>query len=66
MELNRQVVHLTTIDAADEEDSTVTAEAGIESVWPITVEIWSIATKGSIDAESRLQRNVVSITKAQG
>ena len=36
----------------------------IEMVWDITIQLWSIAEKGGISAQSRLQRHVANFTKA--
>jgi hypothetical protein len=37
----------------------------VNIVWDITVALWSISTRGQINAESRLQRNVAMFREAQ-
>lgn len=47
-----------------EEASPLSPAELIASVWELTKEIYSIA--GDFDAESRLQRDVVSVTRKRG
>lgn len=63
MKLNRNVISMRKLADEDNVRSQISARERILSVWEITVEIWGIATKGMIHAESRLQRNVVSLVR---
>ena len=64
MELKRNIVRIGKLEDEPEAMETSASER-ISSVWDITAEIWGIATKGLIDVESRLQRDVVSFTRPE-
>ncbi len=64
MKLNKGITKLSQMKKIDNDeyvDSSV--KDRIEMVWVITQELWSISTKGKINAQSRLQRNVTNLTK---
>lgn len=65
MKLNKNKVKLYMMNncAYDEYVNASTKER-IEMVWDITIQLWSIAEKGGISAQSRLQRHVANFTKA--
>jgi hypothetical protein len=50
------------------DDGYVEAAPGerLVQIWELTVALWSIATKGWVNAQSRLQRDVAVIRKASG
>ena len=65
MKLNKNKVKLSMMHGA-EDDEYVEASAGerIAMVWDITIQLWSIAKKGDISAQSRLQKHVAHLRKA--
>ena len=65
MKLNRNVSKLSKMkDVVNDEYVDASVKDRIEMVWDITQELWSISTKGNVNAESRLQRDVAILTKA--
>lgn len=52
---------MTRIEDDDYVDASISDR--LNMVWDITVQLWSIATKGRISAESRLQRHIAKLTK---
>ena len=65
MRLNRNVANLTQMKKIDNDEYVNgSIKDRIEVVWDITQELWSISTKGNVNAKSRLQRNVANFTKA--
>jgi hypothetical protein len=50
-------------DIGDDEYVDASPAARIGMVWDITVQLWSIAKKGKIHAQSRLQRHVATLKK---
>jgi hypothetical protein len=66
MKLDRTVTKLTTIkESEDHGYMPGTPAERVNIVWDITVALWSISTRGQINAESRLQRNVAMFREAQ-
>ncbi len=64
MRVNRNIVKLSFMNEIINDDYVeASAKERIEMVWDITCELWAVATKGAISAESRLQRNVATLTK---
>lgn len=43
-----------------------TMEERLSMVWEITASIWEISTKGRINAESRLQRDIAVLKRRKG
>lgn len=65
MRLNKKVAKLSQIEnIVNDEYVDASIKDLIEMVWDITQELWSISTKGNVNAKSRLQRNVATLTKA--
>lgn len=65
MRLNKKVAKLSQIEnIVNDEYVDASIKDLIEMVWDITQELWSISTKGNVNAKSRLQRNVANLTKA--
>ncbi len=65
MRLNKNKVQLSMMtNSVDDEYVDASIGERIEMVWDITIELWSIAKKGEISAQSRLQRHVANLTKA--
>ena len=65
MRLNKNKVRLSMMtDSVDDEYVDASIGERIAMVWDITIELWSIAKKGEISAQSRLQRHVANFTKA--
>lgn len=65
MKLNKNVAKLSQMkEIVNDEYVDASIEDRIKMVWDITQELWSISTKGNVNAKSRLQRNVASLTKA--
>ena len=65
MELNKNIVKLSQMkNIVNDEYVDASIKDRIEMVWDITQELWAISTKGTINAKSRLQRNVTNLTKA--
>ena len=65
MRLNKKVAKLSQIEnIVNDEYVDASITDLIEMVWDITQELWSISTKGNVNAKSRLQRNVANLTKA--
>ena len=65
MRLNKKVAKLSQIEnIVNDEYVDAPIKDLIEMVWDITQELWSISTKGNVNAKSRLQRNVATLTKA--
>ncbi len=64
MKLNKSVAKLSQIEnIVNDEYVNASIKDLIEMVWDITQELWSISTKGNVNAKSRLQRNVANLTK---
>jgi hypothetical protein len=64
MKLNRKKVTISKFINNDTEKAAImTKSEALSFVWELTEEIYSIS--GGYDAESRLQRNVISITRQQ-
>lgn len=51
-------------DSADDEYVEASIGDRIAMVWDITIELWSIAQKGEISVQPRLQRHVAHLAKA--
>ncbi len=65
MKLNKKIAKLSKMkNIIDDDYVDASMKNRIEMVWDITQELWSISTKGNINAKSRLQRNVTNLTKA--
>ncbi len=65
MKLNKNIVKLSQMkNIVNDEYVDASIKDRIEMVWDITQELWAISTKGTINAKSRLQRNVTNLTKA--
>lgn len=65
MRLNKKVAKLSQIEnIVNDEYVDASIKDLIEMVWDITQELWSISTKGNVNAKSRLQRDVANLTKA--
>ena len=65
MKLNKNIVKLSQMkNIVNDEYVDASIKDRIEMVWDITQELWAISTKGTINARSRLQRNVTNLTKA--
>ena len=64
MKLNKNKVKLSMMNSVvDDEYVNASIAERIEMVWDITIQLWSIAKKGEISAQSRLQRHVAILTK---
>ena len=64
MKLNRKrVTVLRSVKDDTEEALGITKSEALSFVWELTEEIYSLS--GRYDAKSRLQRNVISITRQQ-
>ena len=64
MKLNRKITRIVNInDDLDEDYVQTTMTDRVGMVWDMTVQLWSVSTKGEISAESRLQRNIASLKK---
>lgn len=64
MKLNRKVARIVNKDEELDDDyvkSTMTDR--VQMVWDMTVQLWSISTKGDITAKSRLQRNIATLKR---
>lgn len=62
MKLNRKVVTISKFVKNDTDKAAImTKSEALSFVWELTEEIYSIS--GRYNAESRLQRNVISITR---
>jgi len=65
MKMNRNIVHLSRAGAEPPEaPAAMTKAEAFAFVWELTQEVFSLS--GRYDAESRLQRHVVSIARKQG
>ena len=65
MKLNKNILKLSQMkNIVNDEYVDASIKDRIEMVWDITQELWTIATKGNVNAKSRLQRNVTNLTKA--
>jgi hypothetical protein len=65
MRLERNVTRMCKLEDKEVIESCATFSERISGVWDVTAEVWEIATKGKINAESRLQRDVVSFTRPE-
>ncbi len=64
MKLDRSVGRIGDLDSLEDNGYVEgTAEERIAMVWDLTVALWSIATKGEIHAQSRIQRDVATLRK---
>ena len=64
MKLNRKrVTVLRSVKDGTEEAAGITKSEALSFVWELTEEIYSLS--GRYDVKSRLQRNVISITRQQ-
>lgn len=64
MKLNRKIARIVNInDDLDDDYVQTTMTDRVGMVWDMTVQLWSVSTKGEISAESRLQRNIASLKK---
>ena len=64
MKLNRNVAKLSQMKIIDNDEYVASSiKDRIEMVWDITQELWSISTKGNVNAKLRLQRDVAKLTK---
>ena len=62
MRLNRQKVSISQMEKKDTEEETLMNKSeALSFVWELTEEIYSLT--GRHDVKSRLQRNVISITR---
>ena len=50
-------------DKADDDYVDAPIDVRISMVWDITKELWSLTKEGEISAQSRLQRNVATLTR---
>ena len=62
MKLNRRIVKIIKIKSEDDEGpAQISMVEGLSFVWELTEEVFSLSRR--YDVKSRLQRNVVSITR---
>ena len=66
LRVDRSVARLRSLDDEADDDSVEGTMADrVAMVWELTVEAWTLSAPGEFDAESRLQRDVVSLTRTQ-
>ena len=67
MKLNKNKTTLSMMNrAVDDEYVNAPISERIGMVWDMTVQLWSIAKKGEISAQSRLQRHVARLVRREG
>jgi hypothetical protein len=67
MKLDRKIIRKIKMNE-DQDTGFVpgTMRERMEMVWDITVDLWSIATKGKVHAETGLQRDVAVLIRGKG
>jgi hypothetical protein len=64
MKLNRKVAKLSQMrNISDDDYVDASMKDRLEMVWDITIELWSISTKGDMRVKPRLQRDVANFKR---